>query len=125
MSAPEAPHLAWFRKAYHDLLSISNNLASDEVPWDKVAFDAQQAAEKYLKGFLVFHGRAFPRVHDLNELLVLCSEFGAELLDLKADCRLLTNLGAAARYPDVPDEPSESEARNGVEIARRVRQAIR
>ncbi|OFW21464.1 MAG: hypothetical protein A3H97_16000 [Acidobacteria bacterium RIFCSPLOWO2_02_FULL_65_29] len=119
MNAPETAHLAWFRKAEHNLLSISNNIAAANVPWDNVTFDAQQAAEKYLKGFLVFHGRSFPKVHDLGELLEFCSDYASELTVLTADCRVLTRLGAESRYPDAPGEPSEADARQAVEISRR------
>lgn len=124
MNAPEAAHLAWFRKAEHNLLSISNNIAAAKVPWDNVTYDAQQAAEKYLKGFLVFHGRKFPRVHDLGELLEFCSDYASELSVLTADCGVLTRLGATSRYPDAPGELSEADARQAVEIAQRVRDAV-
>lgn len=123
MSAPE--YLAWFEKAEHDLLSISNNLASATVPWDKVTFDAQQAAEKYLKGLMVYHGRRPPRTHDLEELLAFCTDYSQGLASLKADCRRLTRLGAVSRYPDVPGEPTGPDARQAVQIAHRVRDAIR
>jgi hypothetical protein len=33
MNAPEAAHFAWFRRAEHNLLSISNNMAAANVPW--------------------------------------------------------------------------------------------
>jgi HEPN domain-containing protein len=61
-SEPEA----WFRKAEHDLLSAANNMASAETPWDHVCFNAQQAAEKYLKGFIVSRGGVPPKTHDLS-----------------------------------------------------------
>ena len=124
MSAAETEYLAWFKKAEHDLLSISNNLASAEVPWDKVTFDAQQAAEKYLKGFLVHKGQRPPKSHDLIELLGLCRKYGLDLSALKPACQRLTQLGFASRYPDVPVEPTESDARAAVETAHRVRAAI-
>ena len=53
MSTRASQPEAWFEKAEHDLLTIENNLAGSRIPWDMVAFHAQQAAEKYLKGFLV------------------------------------------------------------------------
>ena len=59
MSAPETNYKAWLVKAENDLLNIENNLAAAQVPWDTVSFHAQQAAEKLLKAFLVYHGRPF------------------------------------------------------------------
>ncbi|MGA2983662.1 MAG: HEPN domain-containing protein [Terriglobia bacterium] len=55
-------------KADNDLLNIENNLAAAHVPWDTVSFHAQQAAEKLLKAYLVYHGRALPRTHDLARI---------------------------------------------------------
>ena len=124
MSASEAEYLAWFEKAEHDLLSIPNNLTSDEVPWDKLTFDAQQAAEKYFRGFLVHKGQRPPKSHDLIELLGLCRKHGLDLSTLKPACQRLTQLGFASRYPDVRVQPTESDARAAVETAQRVRTAI-
>ena len=45
----------WFRKAENDLLNVENNFKADRYPADTVCFHCQQAAEKYLKGFLAWH----------------------------------------------------------------------
>jgi len=39
------------------------------VPYGIICFHCQQAAEKYLKRFLVMNNIAPPKVHDLEELL--------------------------------------------------------
>jgi HEPN domain-containing protein len=116
---------AWFEKAEHDLLAIRNNLAGTSVPWDVVAFHAQQAAEKYLKGFLVARLDEVPKIHDLVTLLARCITHDVTLADLNADCERLTRIGWLSRYPDTPDEPDEADARVAIEIAQRVRLAIR
>jgi len=41
---------------------------------DTIAFHCQQAAEKYLKGFLLFLDIPFKRQHSLNYLLGLLSQ---------------------------------------------------
>lgn len=82
MSRPESNFSAWLRKADHDLLNIQNNLAAREIPWDTVCFHAQQAAEKFLKAFLVFHGRDLSKTHDLVALLARCAECEASLAGL-------------------------------------------
>ncbi len=73
MSAPDSPYEAWLRKAEHDLLNIDNNLAAARIPWDTICFHAQQAAEKLLKAFLIYHGRDVVRTHDLIALLARCT----------------------------------------------------
>jgi len=124
MSDPESNHASWIEKAEHDLLSIRNNLAADQVPWDVVCFHAQQAAEKLLKGFLVHGGRSARKTHDLVGLLGECVELDAALAALEADCKLLTVYAIEPRYPEMLYEPNETEARSAYEAARRVRAAI-
>ncbi|MGQ0556724.1 MAG: HEPN domain-containing protein [Nitrospiraceae bacterium] len=124
MSSPESNFSAWLRKAEHDLLNIENNLAAKEIPWDTVCFHAQQVAEKVLKAFLVFHGRDLSKTHDLVALLARCVECEAGLSGLESDCRMLTSYGVAARYPDDLFEPGETDGREVVAAAHRVRVAI-
>jgi HEPN domain-containing protein len=124
MNSPESNFSAWLRKAEHDLLNIENNLAATDIPWDTVCFHAQQAAEKVLKAFLVFHGRDLSKTHDLVALLALCVESHPGLAGLETDCRQLTSYGVAARYPDDLFEPDETDGREVVAAAYRVRTKI-
>ena len=62
----------WFGKAEHDLLTVDTMLSVAIVPTDIVCFHCQQVAEKYLKGFLAWHGTPFSRTHDLVEMLTSC-----------------------------------------------------
>ncbi len=116
---------AWFHKAEQDLLAIRNNITASEVPWDVVAFHAQQAAEKYLKGFLVARGAVVPKIHDLVALLRECRHHDSSLVALGEDAERLTRLGWASRYPDTPGDPDESESRQAIEIAERIKNAVR
>jgi HEPN domain-containing protein len=120
-SRPEA----WFEKADHDLLAVEQLMAASAVVWDIVAFHAQQAAEKYLKGYLVSKGDRPPRIHDLRALLTTCGVHDGSLLTRAHDCERLSRLGWMSRYPDAPEEPDEGEIRAGVETAREIRRAIR
>jgi HEPN domain-containing protein len=124
MSAPETNYKAWLAKAENDLLNIENNLAADHVPWDTVSFHAQQAAEKLLKAFLVYHGRPLARTHDLVSLLTGCVEIDPSLAGLQQDCQKLSYYAVASRYPADLYEPQEKEVREMIEAARRLRAAI-
>lgn len=57
MNVASSNYKTWLAKAEHDLLNIENNLKAQQIPWDTICFHAQQAAEKYLKALLVFHGQ--------------------------------------------------------------------
>jgi HEPN domain-containing protein len=61
----------WMRRAEEDL-AVAGQLLSDGVPYfGSIGFHAQQAAEKFLKAFLVWHQIEFPKTHDLSQLLKL------------------------------------------------------
>ncbi len=63
----------WFRKAESDLTAARRVLEGDG-PYDTACFHAQQAAERFLKGFLAFKARPVPRVHNIEDLQHLCCE---------------------------------------------------
>ena len=123
MNSPDDPG-AWAAKARSDLLNIRNNLAAGDVPWDTVCFHAQQAAEKYLKAFLVSQGRTTTRTHDLVMLLAECRSTGTDLNILETDCLLLSRYGVVFRYPGPEEEPSEQDGREAIAAAERVQAAI-
>ena len=58
----------WLGRAERDVMAAERARAGTPIIGDAMAFHAQQAAEKALKGFLVAHGRTFARTHDLIEL---------------------------------------------------------
>jgi HEPN domain-containing protein len=124
MSSAESNFSAWLRKADHDLLNIENNLTAKDIPWDTVCFHAQQVAEKVFKAFLAYHGRDLLKTHNRVALLAQCGNIDRTLSDLEADCRKLTSYGVAARYPDDLFEPGETDGRELVAAARRLRARI-
>ena len=124
MSGTDPLHTAWFEKAEHDLEMIRRAMVADGAPWDMVTFHAQQAAEKYLKGFLRFHETRPPKIHDLSRLLDLCLAHDESLASLRAGCIELTDAGYQSRYPDTTDAPGEDVATHAIEIARNIASAV-
>lgn len=115
---------AWFRKAESDLLSVRNNLAAEDIPYDVVCCHCQQAAEKYLKGFLAWNARPFERTHDLERLVELCADIASEVLALRDDANLLTDYAVRIRYPDSPDEPTPEQTSAALDAALSIRQSV-
>src|SRR5262249_25944565 len=75
MQPPPSPQLAarrWLERAERDLAVARLTLTAAPPLLEMSAYHAQQAAEKALKGFLVRHGQAAPKVHDLVPLLAAC-----------------------------------------------------
>jgi HEPN domain-containing protein len=115
----------WMRKADADFELSSYLLGEGSLFPSAVAFHSQQASEKYLKGFLSRRQVAFPRTHDLAELLDLVESVDRDLAATLRDVIVLTLYGVETRYPtDRPDATPE-EAREAVELARKLRDAVR
>ncbi len=71
--------LSWFKKGNNDLKTAQHCLLLENPPTDTICFHAQQCAEKYLKGFLSFYQIYFPKTHDIEVLVKLCSEIEPEI----------------------------------------------
>lgn len=106
-------------KGDSDLADAKRTVCSDG-PYDTACFHAQQAAEKYLKATLAFHGVMIPRTHDLEELQIMCAEFvkvaGFSGLALEE----LSDYAVSVRY-DFEFWPDIQTAKEAVEIAEMVR----
>jgi HEPN domain-containing protein len=80
-------------------------------------FHAQQAAEKSLKAFLIWHERQFPLTHDLAVLLRLCVSLDPGNATGVEPALDLTQFAARFRYPGEDEIPSLEEARQWVAAA--------
>jgi HEPN domain-containing protein len=115
----------WLHKADADIDLARHLLAEDALFPGAIAFHSQQAAEKYLKGFLAWHQVPFPKTHDLQELLDLVEKIEFELAVSLRDVIVLTPHGVDARYPTDRPDASPEEAREAVELAGMLRDSIR
>ena len=117
----------WFQKAENDLLNVANNLKAEWYASDTVCFHCQQAAEKYLKGFLAWHRMPFAKTHDLPELLKQIKQVaGADAETLSDYLFLLDPYSVSIRYPqEYEEEPDEAEVQEAVEAAYAVRAWVR
>ena len=101
--------LSWLVIAKRDLDS-ARRLATGPDPYlDTAIYPCQQAAEKSVKGFLVFQNRAFPKTHDVRKVVALAEiiepRFGAWL----DAAELLMLYATAFRYTDDILEPGQEE----------------
>lgn len=89
----------WFKRAQDDELSIRDILEDQRGSPNTVCFLSQQMAEKYLKGFLVFHRKGFPKIHQIDRLLTLCKHISPQFEKLRKKAEELSEFYVAARYP--------------------------
>src|SRR5213594_1202783 len=89
----------WFLKAESDLVA-ARQVIEGSGPYDTACFHAQQAVEKFLKGFLAFSGKPIPRTHNLEDLELLCAEVQPNLLpsDVGMELVEMTAYGVELRY---------------------------
>jgi HEPN domain-containing protein len=100
---------SWLLKAHQDVLS-ARKLAEGLDPILATAiYHCQQAAEKSLKGVLVFHDQRFAKTHDLEVLLALAVDLEPNLSAWIAPTDRMTEYVAVFRYPGDVLEPSQSE----------------
>jgi len=95
----------WLRKAKRDFEVAKRELGLPEPYTDVVSFHAQQAVEKYLKGYLVWLEIEFEKSHDIEDLVSLASKKDASISQLKDFGAELTPYAVEIRYPEF-EEPS-------------------
>ncbi|MGL5355970.1 MAG: HEPN domain-containing protein [Cetobacterium sp.] len=77
----------------------------------------QQAAEKGLKAFLIFHKSKIPKTHDLTNILDICISINPKFETLYDACEKLTPYATIFRYMDTgygltPSHDIVDEAKN-------------
>lgn len=114
----------WLAKGEGDIKACRQLLSGGSDYSDGVAFHAQQAVEKYLKAFPVWHQVEFPKTHDIGRLVELVHSRDGELAGLLSEASHLTPYGVEYRYPADYPEVSLSEAEHCLDTASDVREQI-
>ncbi len=128
MTKNEAEFARWFQQAQDDLSAARDSNRTGHNEW--ACFQAQQAAEKALKAFLMLHGKRQFLAHSIQELLRESQEIDATLKDV-SKARRLDEYYIATRYPNgLPGSirPHEfyddEEAKECLQLAQSVLNAI-
>lgn len=114
----------WLQKARGDLRGAEVDLAADPPLLEDAAFHAQQAVEKALKAFLVWHERPFRKTHDLGEIGQLCTAVDPSLEPLCRRADALTVYAWAFRYPSDVVAPLLEEVGEASALAGEVWNAV-
>jgi len=114
----------WLAKADEDL-AVAETLVSQDAPYlTAIGFHAQQAAEKFLKAFLVRHQVEFPKTHDLDEILDIVATVDRVLAESLRCTIMLTPYAVHPRYPDEFPTVTAQDAKAAVSLAAKARDAI-
>ena len=114
----------WIKKAENDILTAERELLFEDPITQTICFHCQQAAEKYLKAFLVHHQIYFPKTHRIMELLELCATVNSSFPDELQDADNLTDYAVEIRYPDFWLEPEIKDAKEALAIAEKVKEFV-
>jgi len=114
----------WVKKAENDFKVATQILRrrKDIMP-DAASFFCQQCVEKYLKARLVEAGLAFPRTHDLLQLLNLCVAVEPLWAAYAKVVDIMTDYAVDFRYPG--HAATLREARTALKHCRSVRVEVR
>lgn len=109
----------WLGKAGEDL-RVCRRLVREVGLSGVAGFHAQQAAEKALKAFLVWHQVEFSKSHDVGKILELVSLIDVELASRVKAAGSLTPFAVQYRYPTDLPEPTVEDIGMAVRIAEHV-----
>jgi HEPN domain-containing protein len=115
----------WLALAEEDM-NMAKSIYSDvkNPSYRLIAFLAQQCAEKYLKGYLIFKNIDFPYSHNIEKLLRLCDGLAKNSSELNSSF-LLTKFAITTRFPGLNKTVTKKEAENAIKIAEKVRDTVR
>ncbi|RJR17240.1 MAG: HEPN domain-containing protein [Nitrospiraceae bacterium] len=115
----------WFSKADEDLNFAKHNLAEGNTFHAQICFHFQPAAEKYLKSFIVAYDLEFEKMHNLINLLKICSKKEPSLNSLMDQCELLNTAYIETRYPvHWPTDYTRNKALNMQGAAEKIAQVM-
>jgi HEPN domain-containing protein len=119
----------WLDKADEDFNFAKINLEERDNFYPQICFHFHQAAEKYLKSFVVAYDLEFEKSHSLMNLLVTCSSMDASLLSLMEECQRLNTAYIDTRYPvywptDYTKEKAAMFKSDAEKIARAIKAAL-
>lgn len=111
---------SWLIKAHRDLLSARKLVESDTPLFDTAAYHCQQAAEKAVKGYLLYHDVRFEKSHDVELLVSQSAVLDRGFSVCVEAARLLTPLAVEYRYPGDYIEPEPEEFREAFDAAQAI-----
>ena len=107
----------WLLKAQRDLEAARRLAAGADPLLDMAIFHCQQAGEKAVKGFLVFHDQRFKKTHDIGELAALAEQYEPAFSSRQEAARRLTPQATAFRYPAEPIDPDAEQYQQAEQAA--------
>jgi len=110
----------WFKIGKEELGFAKAAFEDLNAFYPQICFQCQQAVEKYLKGFLIYHQKTFPKIHDLVELIKICSKINKKFLKFSKKAAVLSQYYLTSRYPIEYPPAKKKEAKEALKIANKI-----
>jgi HEPN domain-containing protein len=107
----------WLEIVRKDLRRARKDLDSPPADPESAFFHCQQAIEKAMKAFLIWHGHGFKRTHDLANLGTQCIVLDQSLRPLVLRVASLTDYAVEFRYPSDLAVPTADQAEEAIALA--------
>jgi HEPN domain-containing protein len=110
----------WLKRAKSNLQIAKAGKVFEDILYEDLCFDCEQAVEKALKALLVSIDVSFPRTHSIGHLLELIEEHNINVPDEIKDSISLTAYAVSTRYPGDFEPVDEQEYQETLETAENV-----
>ncbi|RMF57669.1 MAG: HEPN domain-containing protein [Calditrichaeota bacterium] len=117
-SSPVSVSKNWLDFAQEDLEVVELLAEQQSSLYRTICFHAQQYVEKILKGILESLNQKIPRIHDINVLVEMCSNFGVKIPLTETEIHFLSSIYIDVRYPpDVGSLPDGAPLKSDADVA--------
>lgn len=115
----------WIYEANNDLGLAEFVIENEGKYYDLVCFHCQQAAEKYLKAYIIYLRLHYEKVHDLKYLLNVIGKRREVPKKLIKYADLLNEYTIDSRYPDYWHDPDLGETKECIKAAQEFKNYIK
>jgi len=110
----------WLKRAKSNLQIAKAGKVFEDILYEDLCFDCEQAVEKALKALLVSIDVSFPRTHSIGHLIELIEQHSITVPDEIKDSSSLTAYAVSTRYPGDFEPVDEQEYQVTLETAEKI-----
>lgn len=124
--AENKSYLFWLEKAEDDFQYVLDSYKEKNKHYSQILFFAHQAAEKYLKAYIVAFNLPFRKIHILPELLEICKTKNEVFEKLREACIFLNPFAFETRYPvHWPTDYTREDLEKALKFLKQIRSFIK
>jgi len=110
----------WLKRARSNLSKAMSGKSSNEILYEDLCFDVQQAVEKALKALCIYNSVVPPKTHNIEYLIEVLENNNVAVTEEIINSKILTGYAVETRYPGDYEAVDEEEYLNALEIGKTV-----